>query len=239
MPYWALVPATGIGSRMGADRPKQYLQLGTQTILETTLQRLLQHPEIEGLVVVLHPQDNYWAKLDFHSEKPVLLAAGGTERSDSVLSGLTLLQQHLQTHNGAPETVQVLIHDAVRPCITQADLSRLMREGASHTDGALLALPVADTLKQANQQDCAERTVPRSGLWRALTPQMFCLPDIVHALQEAQSQGLAITDDASAFELQGRYPLLVEGRPDNLKITYAADLSLALSLLRAQENERA
>lgn len=234
MRFWALVPASGIGSRMQADRPKQYLPLGSKTILETTLERLLSHELIEGLVLVLAAHDDYWPTLEFHSSKPLLIAPGGAERANSVLSGLECLQQHSLSQGWPLEQVQVLIHDAVRPCIRHEDLSRLMQLGQSHVGGALLAQPVTDTLKQANAEQQSQTTVPRAGLWRAQTPQMFGLQSIQQALHHALEQGHNLTDDASAMELQGAAPLLVEGSPDNLKITFASDLALAYSLLQAQ-----
>lgn len=223
---WVVVPAAGVGARMGAAFPKQYLRLGDDTVLGRTLARLAGHEAISGLMVVLAADDDHWPGWTELQGKPLLRAVGGEWRSESVLSGLRALPGDV----GAQDLV--LVHDAARPCLRHEDLSRLIASAAAHPVGALLASPVADTLKRADEFDRSAATVPRAGLWRALTPQAFRRADLVRALETAQREGVQVTDEASAFERLGAYPQLVEGAADNIKITTPADLVLAEFLLR-------
>lgn len=227
--YWAIIPAAGVGNRMQADRPKQYLPLGNKTVIEHTLDRLLSMPAISGAVLAISEGDEHWPALDYRSDKPLLIAVGGKERSDSVLNALQLLQQQ----SAGKQTVWALVHDAARPCVRTADIQRLI-EQASDENGGLLALPVRDTMKRAGLKGFIDHTVEREGLWHALTPQMFRLDLLLAALSQAQQQHLAITDDASAMEMAGYTPQLVEAHEDNIKITRAFDLQLAQLYLQQQ-----
>lgn len=228
--YWAIIPAAGVGRRMQADRPKQYLSLGSKTVIEHTLDRLLSMPAIRGVVLAISEGDEYWPALNYQSDKPLLIAQGGRERSDSVLNALQLLQQQLT----GKQTVWALVHDAARPCVRTADIQNLIDQ-ASTEQGGLLALPVRDTMKRAGEGDAIDHTVEREGLWHALTPQMFRLDLLLAALSQAQQQQLAITDDASAMELAGYRPQLIEAHEDNIKITRAFDLQLAQLYLQQQQ----
>lgn len=229
--YWAVIPAAGVGSRMQADRPKQYLVLDNKTVIEHTLDRLLSIDAIQGAVLSLSDTDEYWPELDYQSSKPVLIANGGRERADSVLNALLHLQSNIQ-HAG---NVRVLVHDAARPCVRSDDIEKLI-EQASDDNGGLLALSVRDTMKRDNQLGRVSKTVERKGLWHALTPQMFRLDLLINALQQANQQGLAVTDDASAMELAGYQPRLIEAHEDNIKITRAFDLQLAHLFMQHQQN---
>lgn len=223
--FWAVIPAAGAGKRMAADRPKQYLPLQDKTVIEYSLNRLLDHSLIVGAVVALDKDDAYWSELSFKHDKPVLRVDGGSERCDSVLKALQGLSAHLK--NEALSDVWVLVHDAARPCVRADDLTRLI-ESASHDDnGGLLAVPVRDTMKRQQDNNRIQTTVDRNGLWHGLTPQMFKLSLLEEALQSAKEKGLHVTDDASAMELAGYAPLLVEGHEDNIKITRPFDLQLA------------
>lgn len=228
---WAVIPATGVGSRMQADRPKQYLQLQGKTLLEHTLDNLLSFPSITGLILVLHPQDAYWSGLQYQSEKPLLICEGGVERHHSVFNGLSLLQQH------ADENCLVMIHDAVRPFVMHQDLDRLLAAAQETDSGAILGAPVADTLK-LNDNGKIAGTRSRSGLWRAFTPQAFRLSLISRALQNVIDQQLEVTDDASAMEMAGFQPLLINSDLRNIKITHPQDLELARLLLPGQEQDK-
>jgi len=234
LPVWAVVPASGVGSRMGADRPKQYLELEGRSLLARSLDRLLSHPGIEGAIVALAPGDTWWPRLDYRSDKPLLTCEGGVERLHSVLSALQRLEDHL-----AGDAL-VLVHDAVRPFVTGEDLTRLISAAEKDEQGALLATPLADTLKRARSGDGQEaarvaETPPREGLWQALTPQAFRLSLLKKALHEALEQGRLVTDDASAMELQGFAPRLVRGDRRNLKLTHPEDLLLGRWILRSLE----
>lgn len=218
-PFWVVIPAAGVGSRMRADRPKQYLRLGGQTILEHTLDCFLGHPQLRSLVVCVAEDDPYWPDLKCARDDRVHRAAGGLERADSVLSGLLKLSEL-----GAQDADWVLVHDAARPNLKLDDLNRLLMSLADDPVGGLLAVPARDTLKRAGPDGRVQETVDRSVIWQAFTPQMFRLGSLRAALADALVSGVAVTDEASALEWAGHHPLLVEGRADNLKITRPEDL---------------
>ncbi|MCQ4315393.1 2-C-methyl-D-erythritol 4-phosphate cytidylyltransferase [Stutzerimonas zhaodongensis] len=219
-PFWVVIPAAGVGSRMRADRPKQYLELGGQTILEHTLDRFLDHPQLQGLVVSLAEQDPYWPELQCAADPRICRATGGSERADSVLAGLQVL-----SGLGANEEDWVLVHDAARPNLALDDLNRLLATLADDPVGGLLAVPARDTLKRAGADGRVQETVDRSVIWQAFTPQMFRLGSLRAALMDALTSGVAVTDEASALEWAGHHPRLIEGRADNLKITRPEDLT--------------
>ncbi|MBD8880972.1 2-C-methyl-D-erythritol 4-phosphate cytidylyltransferase [Rhodanobacter sp. 7MK24] len=221
---WCVVPAAGRGMRMGADCPKQYLPLAGKPLIAHTLERLAAHPRIAGLLVVLGARDELWPGIETLHGKPVRVAIGGAERSDSVLAGLNALPSEVENADF------VLVHDAARPCVRAKDITQLI-ERASGTDGGLLGAPLRDTLKRAGEGDCSLATEPRDQRWRAFTPQMFRRGELVAALGAVSNDGRAVSDEAMAMELAGFRPLLVEGAEDNIKVTTAADLALAEFLL--------
>ena len=215
----AVVPAAGIGSRMKADRPKQYLQIHGKTILEHTVEKLLSHPQVSKIVVAVSDDDPYYPELPLNLNPKVIRVSGGTERADSVLSALDYIaQQQLSDW--------VMVHDAARPCIQLSDIDKLISGAMTHDVGAILAAPVRDTMKRGAQGQI-EHTVDRVDLWHALTPQMFRSKPLRKVLSEALQQGVSITDEASAFEWKGLSPALIAGRSDNFKITQPEDLALA------------
>lgn len=226
--YWAVVPAAGIGSRMGADKPKQYLTLATRTVLEWTLDKLAAQRQLSGIVVALSPHDRDWEELQFDAPLPVWRAEGGAERCHSVLNALQLLAQH------ASPADWVLVHDAARPCVRNSDIDRLLQSASRHAVGALLAVPVRDTMKRCDNSGTVVGTVSRDQLWHALTPQMFRLGALREALQRALDDGMAVTDEASAMEHVGLLPRVVPGHSDNIKITHKEDLVLAQFYLQQQ-----
>lgn len=224
--YWAVIPAAGVGKRMKADRPKQYLQLGDKSVLEQTLSVFVKHPRIGGIVVIVTGGDPYWAELNVELPKPLFVAAGGAERCHSVLNGLELLQQH------AEDSDWVLVHDAARPCLRQGDIDHLIAELEGDAVGGILAVPVRDTMKRTDDVGRIACTEDRNGMWHALTPQMFPLGTLREALQQALADGFEVTDEASALEHIGKAPKLVEGHADNIKITRPEDLALAAFFLQ-------
>jgi len=229
--YWCVVPAAGAGRRAGSGVPKQYRPLLGKPMLLRTMERLAQHPKIVGLVVVLDADDRRWGGWVMCLGKPVRTCSGGRERVDSVRAGLALLAQI------EPSDAWVLVHDAARPCVTHEDIDRLLREGTRHAVGALLAAPLHDTIKRAEPAGNVVETVPRENLWRALTPQVFRLGELVQALLAADDgtgRAGALTDESSAFELLGKKPLLVEASDENLKVTSRADFARAEATLLAQ-----
>jgi 2-C-methyl-D-erythritol 4-phosphate cytidylyltransferase len=217
--FWALIPAAGIGSRMRADRPKQYLLLAGKSIIEHTLACFLEHPQLRAVVVSLAADDPYWPSLSCARDPRIQRADGGAERADSVLSGLMRLSEL-----GAQAQDWVLVHDAARPNLARSDLDLLLGELAHDSVGGLLAVPARDTLKRAGADGRVQSTVDRSTIWQAFTPQMFRLGELQRALADALLAGVAITDEASAMEWAGQSPRLIEGRSDNLKITRPEDL---------------
>ena len=223
---WAVVPAAGVGKRMQADRPKQYLPLAGQTVIEHTLLRLLQSGAFQAVAVAISVEDPYWPELAISQHPQVITAAGGKERADSVLSALKALQGQ------AAEDDWVLVHDAARPCLTSADIHLQINSLKDDTVGGILALSSHDTLKQVDG-DNITATVDRKHIWRALTPQMFRYGMLRDALQQTEGNP-AITDEASALELLGFQPKIVEGRPDNIKITRPEDLALAQFYMEQQ-----
>ncbi|HEY8220074.1 MAG TPA: 2-C-methyl-D-erythritol 4-phosphate cytidylyltransferase [Methylobacter sp.] len=224
--FWAIVPAAGVGKRMQADRPKQYLELAGKTVIEHTLSRLLQSDVFTAIAVAVSEEDPYWPDLAISQHKNIITAPGGKERADSVLSGLKTIREQ------ASDDDWVLVHDAARPCITATDIHHLIDSLVNDDVGGILALASPDTLKQV-QGNSITGTLDRSHIWRALTPQMFRYGMLKTALEQTQGNP-AITDDASALELQGMQPKIVEGRPDNIKITRPEDLALAQFYMEQQ-----
>ena len=227
MKFGGVVPAAGVGNRMQADRPKQYLQLAGKTVIEHTLERLMQSGILERIAVAISTEDPYWPDLDVSQHRQILTAEGGKERADSVLSALIALQDE------ASDGDWVLVHDAARPCITTSDIRLLIESVQADAIGGILALSSHDTLKKVAGNRITQ-TIDRSTIWRALTPQIFRYSALRNALQDAAQQGLDVTDEASALELKGLQPIIVEGRPDNIKITRSEDLPLANFYLEQQ-----
>ncbi|SEJ36420.1 2-C-methyl-D-erythritol 4-phosphate cytidylyltransferase [Pseudomonas sp. NFR16] len=217
--FWAVIPAAGVGARMAADRPKQYLQLGGLTILEHSLLCFLDHPRLKGLVISLAVDDPYWPTLPCALDSRIQPVAGGKERADSVLNALL----HLHA-SGADDNDWVLVHDAARPNLARSDLDRLLAELADDPVGGLLAVPAKDTLKRADASGRVAETVDRSFIWQAYTPQMFRLGALHRALADGLVSNVSITDEASAIEWAGHSPRLIEGRADNIKVTRPEDL---------------
>lgn len=231
--HWAVIPAAGAGRRFGGPVPKQYLELCGRAVIEHALTTMLEHPAIDGCVVAVSAEDEWWRETAFAAHPEIQRVPGGAERSDSVANALEALSAH------ADDDDWVLVHDAARPCLTRPDLDRLIGALQDEPAGALLAVPVHDTVKVADAAfgNRVLRTVPREQLWRAYTPQAFGLGTLRRALTRARDQELAITDDASAIEQLGLRPSLVEGRSDNLKITCPEDLPLAHFFLEQQREQ--
>lgn len=229
--YWAVVPAAGSGTRMGGELPKQYLPLRGRMVIEHTLQRLLRHAKISGVVVAVANPDPYFAAIRARLPdygKPLLMAEGGAERCHSVLNALRALEPV------ASATDWVLVHDAVRPCLRHVDIDRLIQALDGHPSGGLLGLRLNDTIKRVDAASGVRATENRSELWRALTPQMFHLGALSAALAQAIAEQAPVTDECAAMERLGAVPLIVQGAPDNIKITHPQDLPLAEFYLSQQ-----
>lgn len=228
--FHVVVPAAGIGRRMGAEQPKQYLPLAGKPIIERTLNRLLDFSGFSQIVVAIAAEDTYWPQLAVARHPDIVSVKGGNERADSVLNGLHYLSEY------GHDDDWVLVHDVARPCIDLSDVANLIAQLQTDPVGGILAVPVSDTVKRVQQQ-AINATVDRSELWLAQTPQMFRLGPLREALQQGLQQGAAITDEASAMELRGVQPKIVEGRATNIKITRPEDLSLAEFYWRQQTEQ--
>jgi 2-C-methyl-D-erythritol 4-phosphate cytidylyltransferase len=220
--FHALVPAAGFGARMGNELPKQYLPIAGRPMIAHALDTLCACAELATVFVVLSPGDTQFHTYDWsrYGDKLQPLFCGGETRAESVANGL--LASELEPDDW------VLVHDAARPCLTQAHLGKLIAELRDDAVGGILAVPVADTLKRADAQQRIAYTEPREGLWQAQTPQMFR----AGLLAEALSRCSKVTDEASAIEALGLQPKLVLSEPTNFKVTYPQDLLLAELLLR-------
>ena len=225
MKCWGVVPAAGVGKRMGSTTPKQYLPLKGRTVLEHTLSRLLAEPRIQAIAVAVSDRDDRWSQLSIAEDPRITRAQGGRERGHSVLNGLKALSR-------ADDNDWVLVHDAVRPCLRAEDLSHMIAALRNDSVGGILAHPARDTMKRADAQGRVVQTENRQGLWHALTPQMFRLGRLRHALEQALKDGFSITDEAGAMERAGFQPKLVQGHADNIKITCPEDLVVAECLTR-------
>ena len=225
--HFAIVPAAGSGSRFGAEKPKQYLDLLGRPLIFHTLKALTACPDIERVWVVLAPDDPWWPRTDWSElgAKLETVRCGGATRAESVSNGLQAAAMV------AADDDWVLVHDAARPCLSPALLDALFADLANDPVGGILAVPVADTLKRADAEQRVAVTEPRDGLWQAQTPQMFRYGLLCDALQKCRD----VTDEAGAVEALGLRPKLVRGDATNLKVTYPADLPLAAMILRARK----
>ena len=219
MNYFALIPAAGVGARMAVGYPKQYLPLLGKPMLRHTVEAFLRSPLVAHTYVVVSAADPYAGDvLPPDLAGVTVLRCGGATRMESIRNGLRLLASSIDAED------RVLVHDAARPGLTPALIEKLVAEAGMDPAGGLLALPVVDTVKST--RGGIVTTTPRDGLWLAQTPQMFPCALLRRALEEAPEPD-AITDDASAVELLGLSPRLVEGHPRNLKVTLPADVRIA------------
>jgi 2-C-methyl-D-erythritol 4-phosphate cytidylyltransferase/2-C-methyl-D-erythritol 2,4-cyclodiphosphate synthase len=247
---WAIVPAAGRGERFASSQPhnlpKQYAPLLDGTVLEWSLRALLAEPRIHAIVVVLAAGDSHWPQVAAKLNSPKLLTAvGGAQRQDSVMSGLDFLSSRAAADDW------VLVHDAARPCLNSGDIKALAdaldnqsNAGAANAGaangsvsdvaGAVLAAPIVDTVRRVLPGGV--ETVDRTGLWRALTPQVFAFAPLRRALRDAARAGVAVTDEAQAMERIGIRAALVSGSPFNIKLTRAEDLGVAAGILKMGES---
>lgn len=228
MTIWAILPAAGIGRRMGSSAPKQYLDLNGEPVIAHSLRKLAAIPAVRKIVVVLHPDDTHFADLHLADADRIVAVAGGDERFQSVCNGL----EHLA--GVASDDDWVLVHDAVRPCVRISDINTLLDTLAHHHVGGVLGVPVDDTLKLVNDKAEVEQTPDRSRYWQAQTPQLFRYGLLVKALAVLASEARHVTDEAGAVERLGLQPQMVAGHKDNIKITHATDLALASYILQSQ-----
>ncbi len=239
MRYWLIVPAAGVSRRFSADGiPKQYVQIEGRSILEWACNAFLADRQCAGAVFALAEGDANWGavreRLTLAGLAPIYTAPGGSERAQSVRNALRVLANHAQLQDW------VLVHDAARPCVLRADIDALLAVTANEAHGALLAAPLADTLKRAATPSALAGgplvavTLSRESLWRALTPQAARYGELCAALDAAALSGRVPTDEAQALEWQGHALQLVAGAASNLKVTTGDDLIVAQALLAAR-----
>ncbi len=225
---WAVIPAAGSGSRFSKTELKQYQMIQGQTVLEHTVSRLNDLP-LSGYVLAISEDDSVAKTLNLAQPDKAHFCVGGAERVHSVLNALTYLSQF-----ASPDDL-VFVHDAARPCVTQDCLNHLVNTAIQQNCSAILAIPVRDTLKLVEHKNNIEKTVSRDYLWQAQTPQISKLGILKHAIEKALQDGITITDEASALEYVGETVKVVQGRSDNIKITYSDDLELAKLILTVQK----
>jgi len=230
--FVAIVPAAGVGKRMQANCPKQYLRINNESILSHTVMKLLSHPAINQVILALGEDDQYFAESQLAQHKDIIRVNGGKERVDSVLSGLEVIDDS--------KYPWVLVHDAARPCVTHEDIDKLIEQCLRHNRGGILATPVRDTMKRGT---CIEgvinsidHTIERDQLWHALTPQLYKTDELMLAINQALENERQITDEASAIEQANLPSLLVTGSSENIKITHPDDLALAEFYINKQAN---
>lgn len=227
LPPAIVIPAAGVGARVGGERPKQYQYLGNAFLIDVTLERLAWAVPGAALMVALGVGDGWWASTRSAAADCVRTCIGGATRAESVLNALQAL--------ALPEEHPVLVHDAARPCITGGDIHALMEGVGCSEAGGLLAQAVTDTIKEVDGARHVLATRDRSHLWRAQTPQLFPAGVLERALLRAAAAGAPVTDEASAVEYLGLKPLVVPGRADNIKVTHPGDLAMAAWLIEQQQ----
>lgn len=225
---FSLIVAAGKGSRFGADIPKQYTQVLGKTIVEQSVKALADSNYIDKVFLVIASEDNRAEQIDF--ALPVIFVEGGAERWQSVQAGVNAIIEA-----GAKAEDLIVIHDAARPCVLAKHIDRVIEAAQQHSYGAILGVPVSDTLKKVGAENDIQATVDRSSLWQAQTPQVFRAAKLSQVLQHVEQQQLSITDEASAFEAMGHSIKIVPGNNQNIKLTYAEDLTLIEAVLSSRE----
>ena len=224
---FAIVPAAGQGTRIGDAVPKQYIPIAGKPMMFHSIEALAAVSRIHTVCVVLSPLDNHWKGHDWSALEPKVepTFAGGLHRADTVANGLKYLEGR------AAKDDWILVHDAARPCITPRLVEQFLDEVDEDSVGGLLAMPLADTMKSAGEQQRVAATIPRLNLWRAQTPQMFRYDLLRRGLEKKPDA----TDESQAVESLGGFgPRLVQGENSNLKVTFAEDLFLAEMILKRQ-----
>lgn len=231
--FVVIVPAAGVGKRMLAPCPKQYLKINGETILSHTINRLLNHEKIAKVIIALSADDGYFAETALANHPDITIVTGGKERVDSVLNGLQIVDPQLFPW--------VLVHDAARPCVRHEDIDELIAQCLSADIGGMLTAPVVDTMKQSHMvagKRQVLKTLERSQVWHGLTPQMYKTEQLKQAIEQANQQGVLVTDESSAIEQAGLPSLLISSSRENIKITQPEDLALATFYLNQQKMKK-
>jgi len=230
---WGLIAAGGAGERVGGTLPKQHHELAGETVLDWSLRAVLAVPALQGVMLVTAESDTTVGSIAGSTDPRIHRCSGGATRVDSVIAGLRALREQ-----GAAEQDRVLVHDAARPAVQTPDIIRLVEAVGDHPDGGLLATPVRDTLKRADERGRVSDTVPRVSLWQAMTPQLFPLGRLIEALESSQGQQITVTDESQAMEKIGASPLLVQSPMTNIKYTWETDRQWLATILADNNGER-
>ncbi len=222
----ALIPAAGRSVRFGGTVLKQYTHLLGQPVMAHSIAAVCKHPTVKRVTVALAPDDGIYDDLIRPAYPDVTTVTGGDSRAQTVMNGLQFIREF------DPACEWVLVHDAARPCLSRASLDDLLSRGLASANGAILAVPVSDTLKLADENGFIASTVDRTRYWSAQTPQLFRIDQLFANLESNLAAGLTPTDEAAAMESAGVRPLLVRGAASNIKITGTEDLALAEFILR-------
>ena len=225
---FAIIPAAGQGTRIGDAVPKQYIPIAGKPLMFHSIETLASVERIERVLVILSPLDRHWGQHDWASlpDKIEAIFAGGRHRAESVLNALLVLEKRIARDDW------VLVHDAARPCIGRELVEQFLDEVGDDPVGGLLAVPLADTLKTADENQRVAATVPRLHLWRAQTPQMFRYDLLRRGLEKKTDA----SDESQAVEAIGfSAPRLVQGDDFNLKVTFAEDVALAEAILERRK----
>lgn len=220
---YAIIVAAGSGQRFVSDTPKQFLEIEGKLAIQHSIDAFDSVDEIEGIVLVMPQNQELWQDIVLTANKPLMYTTGGSSRAESVLHGLKILAPSVE------DITWILVHDAARVCITRTDIKKLITICNQKNQGGLLVKGINDTIKYSQDGDYVNKTIDRNNLYAALTPQMFPYKQLVDVLTNVDSN--SVTDEASAFEQTGIKPLMVKGRSDNFKLTYADDLLMATFIL--------
>lgn len=227
----AIIPAAGLGLRMGGAVRKQFLPLGGLPLLVHSLRVFQSSPVIDSVILAVPEEDVQYCRAEIigvHGfTKVTYVVAGGRERQDSVRQALAVVDQNVRL---------VVIHDAVRPFVTDAMVRQIV-EAASADGAAIIALPMRDTVKQVGADHLIERTIDRKALWLAQTPQAFRRDWLEEAHRKAESEGLIATDDAFLLEWMGHPVRVVEGSGENIKVTRPEDLVIGEAILASRAKQ--
>jgi 2-C-methyl-D-erythritol 4-phosphate cytidylyltransferase len=224
--FHVIIPAAGNGSRMEADAPKQYLNLHGKTLIQHVIKVFDQSIRISTIHIIINQEDVHWRSTYLHSSSKLQVHyCGADNRAGTVLNGLEAIQNQVEDDDW------ILVHDAARPGLSNLLLNQLLNTLENDAVGGLLAMPLADTLKRAGDDQRVSFTIPRNDLWQAQTPQMFRYATLKKALAEFNGTP---TDEAEAIEMLGLKPKLVVGELRNLKVTYPQDLAVLTALLDSQ-----
>jgi len=226
--FHALIVAAGRAERFGGELPKQYVPLLGKPVLARSIDALSVAPGLRGITVVVAADDVWFEELVRPHYVDIQVVTGGATRAESVLNGLDACRQ------ADPESSWVMVHDAARPCLDPQLVRALIEAATDHEDGALLAMPVSDSLKRADESGLVRSDVDRDDVWAAQTPQLFPVDRLAVALRHMMNSERLPTDEASAMQLTGARPRLVVGSSHNIKITWPSDVALAEAILAAR-----